>query len=272
MIIEVEGIVMRRTKYGEGSLIADILTAEYEILTLITSGLSSKKGQYKSVLLQVGTPVNCILYYKEGRNMHRLKDISSGYVLEQMEKGSVLLFMIELSRNALGKSGSEAAHYHLILNEIKSLDQGEKELRYFPLQFTLKLSDLLGFGPNLKTYSDKAYFDLLNGIFEIDIPPHPHYMSKAQSSKFYNLCKLVEKGSPINVELSKKGVGYLAQEASVFRTLSVEENIMAVLEMTSLSKKERKELLDQMMDYFRLHIENFKKPNAQDILSSVFDS
>lgn len=40
---------------------------------------------------------------------------------------------------------------------------------------------------------------------------------------------------------AKKGVGYLAQEASVFRTLTVEENIMAVLEMTKLSKADQKQ-------------------------------
>ena len=39
---------------------------------------------------------------------------------------------------------------------------------------------------------------------------------------------------------AKKGIGYLAQEASVFRKLTVEENLRAVLEMTTLSSKEQK--------------------------------
>ena len=38
---------------------------------------------------------------------------------------------------------------------------------------------------------------------------------------------------------AQKGIGYLAQEASIFRKLSVEDNIMAVLELTSLSKQDR---------------------------------
>ena len=38
---------------------------------------------------------------------------------------------------------------------------------------------------------------------------------------------------------AKRGVGYLAQEASVFRQLTVEENILAVLEMTNLPKRAR---------------------------------
>jgi lipopolysaccharide export system ATP-binding protein len=51
---------------------------------------------------------------------------------------------------------------------------------------------------------------------------------------------------------AQEGVGYLAQEASVFRKLSVEENIMAVLEMTSMPKQQRKERVDQLLEEFSL--------------------
>lgn len=49
------------------------------------------------------------------------------------------------------------------------------------------------------------------------------------------------------------GVGYLAQEASVFRRLTVEDNIRAVLEMTDFSKEYQKERLENLIDEFRLH-------------------
>lgn len=48
------------------------------------------------------------------------------------------------------------------------------------------------------------------------------------------------------------GIGYLAQEASVFRKLSVEDNIKAVLEMTALSKTQQKEKLESLLDEFSL--------------------
>jgi len=48
------------------------------------------------------------------------------------------------------------------------------------------------------------------------------------------------------------GIGYLAQEASVFRKLSVEENILAVLEMTKLPKKEQKEKVESLLEEFSL--------------------
>ncbi len=48
------------------------------------------------------------------------------------------------------------------------------------------------------------------------------------------------------------GVGYLSQEASVFRQLTVEENLKAVLEMTKLSKKEQRERMESLLEEFSL--------------------
>ena len=63
---------------------------------------------------------------------------------------------------------------------------------------------------------------------------------------------------------AKKGIGYLAQEASVFRKLTVEQNIKAILEMTKLSQKEQQRKLEGLMEEFGLtHI----RKNRGDLLS-----
>ena len=60
------------------------------------------------------------------------------------------------------------------------------------------------------------------------------------------------------------GIGYLAQEASVFRKLSIEDNIMSVLELTDLSKEERHEKMETLIEEFGLgHI----RKNRGDLLS-----
>lgn len=51
---------------------------------------------------------------------------------------------------------------------------------------------------------------------------------------------------------AQMGIGYLPQEVSVFRKLSVEDNIMAILEMTNLTKIERHEKLEKLLDEFSL--------------------
>lgn len=58
---------------------------------------------------------------------------------------------------------------------------------------------------------------------------------------------------------AKMGIGYLPQEASVFRRLSVEDNIMAILEMLDLSKQQRKERMEKLLEELSItHIRKSK--------------
>ena len=63
---------------------------------------------------------------------------------------------------------------------------------------------------------------------------------------------------------AQKGIGYLAQEKSIFRKLTVEENILSVLQLTNLSKVEQKIKMEQLLEEFGL--ENIRK-NRGDLLS-----
>lgn len=63
---------------------------------------------------------------------------------------------------------------------------------------------------------------------------------------------------------AQKGIGYLAQEASVFRKLSVEDNIMSILQFTDLDKTEQKKKLEDLIEEFSLgHV----RKNRGDLLS-----
>lgn len=63
---------------------------------------------------------------------------------------------------------------------------------------------------------------------------------------------------------AQMGLGYLPQEASIFRKLSVEDNILSVLQMMKLSKKEQREKLESLLEEF--HLTHVRKSNG-DVLS-----
>lgn len=63
---------------------------------------------------------------------------------------------------------------------------------------------------------------------------------------------------------AQSGIGYLAQEASVFRKLSIEDNILSVLQMTKLSKKKQEDKMESLIEEFGL---NHIRKNRGDLLS-----
>ena len=71
---------------------------------------------------------------------------------------------------------------------------------------------------------------------------------------------------------AKKGVGYLAQEASVFRTMSVEDNIMTVLEMKYKSTEEQREHLERLLDEFNSRVVKEGAARLPDALPSTRSS
>lgn len=85
-----------------------------------------------------------------------------------------------------------------------------------------------------------------------------------KTTSFYMIVGLVKPDSGLvfldNIDItrypmfkrSQLGIGYLPQEVSVFRKLSVEDNILAILEMTDLSKIDRKEKLEELLEEFSL--------------------
>jgi lipopolysaccharide export system ATP-binding protein len=64
-------------------------------------------------------------------------------------------------------------------------------------------------------------------------------------------------------ERARKGIGYLPQEASIFRDLSVEDNIRSVLELRGLSEKKRSDRLEELLNSF--HIQHIRKSKGRSL-------
>lgn len=113
-----------------------------------------------------------------------------------------------------------------------------------------------------RTVVDKVSFNVKQGEIVGLLGPN----GAGKTTSFYQVVGLVKPDdgevflNDINItklpmyKRAKMGIGYLPQEASVFRKLSVEDNIKAVLEMTNLSKQEQREKLEILLDEFRLQL------------------
>ncbi len=123
-----------------------------------------------------------------------------------------------------------------------------------------------------RTVNNKVSFQVSQGEIVGLLGPN----GAGKTTSFYQVVGLVKPDdgdvflNDINItklpmyKRAQMGLGYLPQEASVFRKLTVEDNISAVLEMTRLSKKEQKEKLESLISEFNLaHV---RKSNG-DVLS-----
>jgi lipopolysaccharide export system ATP-binding protein len=123
-----------------------------------------------------------------------------------------------------------------------------------------------------RTVTNKVSFEVVQGEIVGLLGPN----GAGKTTSFYQVVGLVKPDDgnvfldDVNItklpmyKRAKMGLGYLPQEASVFRKLSVEDNISAVLEMTKLPKSEQKEKLEFLLREFNLN--HVRKSNG-DVLS-----
>ena len=131
--------------------------------------------------------------------------------------------------------------------------------KYFPLDLTIQTNNLVKIYGSRTVVNDVS-FNVKQGEIVGLLGPN----GAGKTTSFYQVVGLVKPDSgdvflnDINItnlpmyKRAKMGIGYLPQEASVFRKLSVEDNIMAVLEMTDLTKQEQKDKLERLLEEFRL--------------------
>ena len=123
-----------------------------------------------------------------------------------------------------------------------------------------------------RTVNDHVTFEVTQGEIVGLLGPN----GAGKTTSFYQVVGLVKPDdgdvflNEVNItslpmyKRAQMGLGYLPQEASIFRKLSVEDNISAVLEMRKISKKEQKEKLETLLSEFNL--EHVRKSNG-DVLS-----
>lgn len=239
MLIKTRGIVLRAIKYSESSLITDIYTEEKGLQTYIISGVRSRKAKVKAALLQVMSLLDLVAYHREGRGLHRVRELGPAYVFQALpfdvRRSSVGLFMAEVARKTIREAEEHRELFDFLYRSFLFLDTAPHPSNNFHLHFLLRLSAFLGFIPG-GDYSDATpFFDLQEGVFVDACPDHPYSLTADKSELLYRLL------------------------------LCPPDELHAI----ALSTVQRRSLLDDLLNYYRLHIDNFPDINAHLILQEV---
>lgn len=241
MIIKTRGIVFRAIKYSESSLITDIYTEAKGLRRYIISGVRSKKARTKASLLQVMSLVDMVAYDREDRDLNRVKEIKAAHVYRnlpfEIRRGAVGLFIAEVARKTIRESEENPKLFQFLYDTFTYLDQTSHSVSNLHLTFLLDLSTFLGFLPGGHYDEDHQIFDLQEGLFVREAPNHIYYLKDKESALLW---------------------AFMQTSMAEAHTISVE-------------RLPRQQLVQNLLDYFRLHLENFPEINAHQVLKEVLE-
>ncbi len=236
MLIKTRGIILKAIKYSETSLILDVYTEEKGLQKYIISGVRNKRSKVKTGLLQVATLVDMVAYFRANNSMNRIKEIKAAQIYQSIPfdlmKGTISLFMVELAQKTIKEEESNPDLFNFLFSQFAELDQLEKINPNFHLYFMLDLSGYLGFFPGGNWSEMTPWLNMKDGNFTQEEPLHQYALNKRLSEQ----------------------VGLLIKRKAI-----------------KLTRIDRQQIVQKLIDYYRIHVENFKGLNTHAILKEVLE-
>ncbi|MBI1221387.1 MAG: DNA repair protein RecO [Bacteroidetes bacterium] len=241
MQIRSRGIVIHSLKYGETSLIVRIFTREAGLQSFLVKGVRSQKGAIRPSHLMPLNLLEMEFSIRQNKQLQTLKEIKCDPVLFELHhhpaKRSIALFVTELLNRSLREEGKNEELFDFIDGTLQILDLQRDGLSLFPHYFSLKLTRYLGFVPD-SDFEEGRCLDLLEGCYLPVAKAGPHFMNEVNSSLSNRLLK----------------------------------NTFDECATWSVRPEVRRALLEDILRYYRLHLDHFKDLQSHDILREVLSA
>lgn len=236
-----EGIVLQSLRYGDTSLIVKVFTRQHGMKSYMLKGAYNHSSKNRAALFQ---NLNVISYVEvntpKSNNLNYLKDAQLATVYHSlpfvMNKSAIMMYVSELLSKTITEQEQNEALYDFIVSSLQWLDLVEHDYAIFPLFFTLELSRYLGFYPK-SNHQPGFCFDMMEGAFAHDYPLHPYYF---------------------DAELSALLAGLL--------NVGIDEASRRPLRLS-----QRRELLDGLIIFMRLHAPVMRDFHSHEVLKTVLE-
>lgn len=241
MLRKTRGIVLHVTDYAETSLVVKIYTEDFGLQSYLINGVRKQKSKFKNNLFQPLNLVDLVAYHKEGQGLKRISEISVSpqftSIPYDIVKSSVAIFLNEVIYRSIREEEKNKSLFDFLHNAIQILDLRTVDCSSFHLCFMIQFTRYLGFFPNGNYYEDQSIFNLQEGIFQLNTPPHPHFLNNHLSKYLYQLMQC----SFENYHLAE------------------------------INHSQKKELLNALVTYFELHHTHGTSLKSHHILHEVMN-
>jgi len=224
MLETTRGIVFHTARYSETSAVVVIYTEKFGLLSFIVKGIYSRKSNIRPAAFGPLSIIDLVIEKRNHASLHYIREIgavqSLPTVAENLGKGAIVLFLNELLYRCIREEVPDSGLYHFLQNALDLLNRLETPSSNFHLLFMIRLSRLMGFAPRLTQAGAGGFFDMEEGLMLSAAPMHPYFIG--------------------------------GQAAKVFEQL-MQMRFEQLHELT-LTADLRNELLDRLLEYYRLHI------------------
>ncbi|MDQ3101277.1 MAG: DNA repair protein RecO [Bacteroidota bacterium] len=235
MLHTTRAIVLRTIRHGDSSVILKAFTQRSGLRSFVVR-TGAKKG-IRMAMLEPLNRLEMVVTENAERDLNNVREIRVLRPYTRIPydpiRGTVALFIQEVLYKVLREESADDDLYLFVEEALEVMDQQE-DIRHFPIQFLLQLSGHLGFLPEPPAQSEDR-FDLKEGYFMTGDAPHGHTM-----------------GPPLSFALA--------------RLLTVDRFSPPPI---PLPLEQRRQLLDHLLLYYRLHIEGLGELRSPAVLHQV---
>lgn len=238
MVLTTQAIVLSKLRYRDNDLIVTCYTQQHGVLGFLLRGvLKSKKGLTKTAHFQLLSQLQLVIVYNPNRSLHTIKEAKLQHVYNSLHthilKSAIVMFLAEVLSNTLKEEEQNQTLYSYLETTLLWLDT-HQECSNFHVLFLLKLTKYLGFYPENKPIQH-TFFNLQDGTFQA-----------SQNSKHT----------------------ISGDDLQILKQLLV--TTFEDLTQVKITSKQRQSFLNVLLQYYQLHLGNFKKPKSLQVLNQVF--
>jgi DNA repair protein RecO (recombination protein O) len=240
MIRKTRGIVLHTTRYGDSSLIIHCYTEQYGKQTYMVKGVRKSRKDNRSNLFQPLFILDFEVYHKDTREIQLVKEVTRSTPINSIPyditKSTQAIFMAEVLFRVVKEEESNPMLARYLVNSIEYLDALADPDPDYHVIFLFHLSRHLGFYPQNNFSEDKPYFDLMRGQFVSGISD-PEIQLNETASRLWS--------------------DYLKADFQESRN-------------PGFNSKQRITVLDQLMKYYKYHVEGMGDIRSLDVLHDFF--
>ena len=238
MLVSSSAIVLSKVRYQDNDLIIKCLTRDLGVVTYMVKNISvSKKSKNKFAFFQLLNILDLETNFNPNRSIQYIKDLKIKYSFKSLHtniyKSSVVMFLSEILSTIIHNEIKDIELFDFIESSLIWYDKSEESSAFY-LIFLMQMTDYLGFYPDC-TNTHYNYFNLEEGLFE-----------NSKNSKY------VIKGSSLVLFKTILGIKFDSNK------------------LPFIDKIKKKDILKNIIIYYKLHVDGFKEPKSLKVLNQIF--